>query len=72
MINLNESTAKQVDPERLRPFIGQWVALTVINDEKIIVGNGRSPGEAVKVAGKEGYRNPYDICLLLVPAQARL
>jgi hypothetical protein len=55
---------EHVDPEELRPFIGQWVALDMSEPKERIVGNGINAVEAMKKATDAGYP---DACLLMVP-----
>jgi len=39
-----------------RKYKGLWVAL--LDDEKTVVGSGKTLGEALKKAAKKGYKNP--------------
>lgn len=56
--------AKHVDPEALRPFMGQWVALDQSGEHEKIVGTGASAKDAIESARAAGHRDP---CLMFVP-----
>ena len=56
-----------VDPEKLRPYMGQWVALDMSGTHEKIVGHGADAVKAVESAKAAGYPN---VCLLFVPRGA--
>jgi hypothetical protein len=56
--------AEHVDPEELRPFMGQWVALDQSGEQERVVGNGTTAAEAVNAAKSSGH---IDACLMFVP-----
>ncbi len=39
-----------------KKYKGQWVA--ILDDEKTVVGNGKTPREALKMAQAKGYNSP--------------
>lgn len=61
--------AKHIEPEKLRPYIGQWVALDCSGKKERIVGNGADAVKAMKSATDAGYP---DAVLFFVPRLPRL
>lgn len=49
--------AKHIEPEKLRPHIGQWVALDCSGKKERLVGSGADAVEVVKRATDAGYPN---------------